>query len=69
MAGCQRTSGANSSNRVIQPELFWRARRFAAVVLPSLTPSFTARPIAAIGVAFRGGVLASLSPASRRLFQ
>lgn len=32
------------------------------MTLPSLTPDFSARPIAAIGVAFGGGVLASLSP-------
>src|SRR5690242_8531232 len=32
------------------------------MILSSLTPDFTARPIAAIGLAFGGGVLASLSP-------
>ena len=32
------------------------------MILSSLTPDFTARPLAAIGLAFGGGVLASLSP-------
>jgi len=32
------------------------------MILSILTPDFTARPIAAIGLAFGGGVLASLSP-------